>query len=128
MQPMSTVAGIFAVIAGLFHVAAFAMESLLFHRASVRRIMTGRTEDVPAVRIWAFNQGFYNLFLAVGAFVGVYARATDHETVGDALVLFSCGAMALAGIVLVVSDHRLWRGALGQFIPPAIAVLATLLA
>jgi putative membrane protein len=125
---MSTVAEIFAVIAGLVHVAAFAMESLLFHRASVRRIMTGRTEDVPAVRIWAFNQGFYNLFLAVGAFAGVYAWMAGHETVGDTLVLFSCSAMALAGIVLAVSDHRLWRGALGQSIPPAIAVVATLLA
>src|SRR5262245_22700314 len=100
---MSAVAEIFAVIAGLFHVAAFVMESLLFHRKSVRRVLTGRVEDVPAVRIWAFNQGFYNLFLAVGALAGVYAWLTDHETVGRTLVLFTCGAMALAGVVLVVS-------------------------
>src|SRR5262245_39566081 len=122
---MSAVAEIFAVIAGLFHVSAFVMESLLFHRSGVRRIMTGRAEDVPAVRIWAFNQGFYNLFLAAGAFAGVAAWMTDHEIVGDTLVLFSCGAMALAGVVLFSSDRRLWRGALGQFIPPAIAVVAT---
>jgi putative membrane protein len=123
---MSAVAEIFAVIAGLVHVAAFVMESLLFHRRSVRRIMTGRAEDVPAVRIWAFNQGFYNLFLAVGALIGVYAWMTDHETVGDTLVLFSCGAMALAGVVLFLSDRRLWRGALVQLIPPAVAVVTTL--
>jgi hypothetical protein len=34
--------------------------------------------------------------------------------------------MAGAGAVLAVSDRRLWRGALGQSVPPLIALLAAL--
>ena len=117
-----------AVGAGLGHVAAFVMESLLFHRPRIQRMLLGRTETSPGVRLWAFNQGFYNLFLAVGVLAGVVIWLSDRSTVGRTLIVFSCGAMALAGLVLFVSDRRLWRGALGQSIPSAIAVIATLAA
>lgn len=60
--------------------------------------------------------------------VGVIVWAADQDTVGRTLVVFGCASMALAGLVLVVSDRRLWRAALGQAVPPAIAVLATLAA
>jgi putative membrane protein len=52
----------------------------------------------------------------------------DRSTVGRTLIVFSCGAMALAGLVLFISDRRLWRGALGQSVPAAIAALATVAA
>jgi hypothetical protein len=34
--------------------------------------------------------------------------------------------MVVAGIVLFVSERRLWRGSLGQAVPPLIAMLASL--
>src|ERR1039457_5513540 len=49
------------------------MESLLFTRAQVYRRFRTRAEDVATVRQWAFNQGWYNLFLAAGAIRGVIA-------------------------------------------------------
>jgi putative membrane protein len=94
---MTVVAWVFAVVAGLFHLAAFVMESLLFDRPSVQRALVG-------VIVWAAGQ----------------------ETVGMTLVVFSCAAMTLAGVVLFVSDRRLWRGAVGQALPPAIAIVAAL--
>jgi putative membrane protein len=78
------------------------------------------------VFLWAFNQGFYNLFLAAGAIGGVIAAHAGHPTAGRALTLYACGFMAAAGAVLAVSDRRLWRGALGQAVPPLIALVATL--
>jgi putative membrane protein len=125
---VTTVAQIFAVLAGLGHIGAFVMESLAFDRPRVQRLLVGRAGSPPEVRLWAFNQGFYNLFLAAGALIGTYAWVTDHETVGRTLVVFSCSAMALAGIVLFGSDRRLWRGALAQLVPAALAVAATLAA
>lgn len=124
---MTVVAWAFAVVAGVFHLAAFLMESFLFDRPFVQRTLVRDAGQSPAVRLWAFNQGFYNLALAAGAIIGVIVWAADQETVGQTLVVFSCAAMTLAGIVLVVSDRRLWQGAIGQALPPAIAVVATLL-
>lgn len=123
---MTVVAWVFAVVAGVFHLAAFVMESILFDRPFVQRALVRDAGRSAGVRLWAFNQGFYNLALAVGVIVGVVAWAADQDTVGKTLVAFGCAAMTLAGIVLFASDRRLWRGALGQAVPPAIAIVATL--
>ncbi|MGH8826646.1 MAG: DUF1304 domain-containing protein, partial [Jiangellaceae bacterium] len=74
------------------------------------------------VRLWAFNQGFYNLFLAVGAIGGVVILNVGDETVGRTLTLFCCACMAAAGLVLFASERRLWRSALAQSVPPLIVL------
>jgi len=107
---------VFAMIAGLVHIAIFAFESLLFRHPAVRRSFGERDEVASSVDTWAFNQGFYNLFLAGGAFLGVALGSTT-------LTLYACGFMAAAAIVLVVSQRRLWRGALVQGGPPLVALL-----
>ena len=59
--------GVFAAIAAAIHVAIFVLESVLWMRPSVRRIFGVRSDaDAAAIRPMAFNQGFYNLFLALG--------------------------------------------------------------
>jgi len=121
---MNVITQVFAIIAGLFHVAVFAMESLLFRRPQVQRIFLGRSDASPDVILFAFNQGFYNLFLAAGAIGGVIAAHTGHAGAGRPVTLFACAAMMGAGIVLLVSDRKLWRGALGQAVPPLVALLA----
>ena len=125
---MAVIAQVFALIAAAAHIAAFIMESLLFHRPSVQRFLLRAGSDSAGVRIWAFNQGFYNLFVATGAVVGVILWATGDETVGRTLVIYTCAFMALAGVVLFVSDRALWRGMIGQSGPPLIGLVAALVA
>lgn len=123
---MTVVAWVFAVVAGVFHLAAFVMESILFDRPAVQRRFGVDAGSAAGVGPWAFNQGFYNLALAAGVLTGVVVWAADYETVGQTLIVFGCAAMTLAGLVLFASQRRLWRSALGQAVPPAIAILATL--
>jgi putative membrane protein len=123
---MAVIAQVFALIAAAAHIGAFVMESLLFQRPAVQRLLLRHASDSAAVRLWAFNQGFYNLFVAVGAVVGVILWATGEETPGRTLVIYTCAFMVLAGVVLFVSDRALWRGMLGQSCPPLIALLAAI--
>lgn len=59
---MTGVAWIFALIGAAVHLLAFAWEVLLFDRPGVHRgIFAIPTTDVPAVRLWSINVGFYNL-------------------------------------------------------------------
>ncbi|TCC53141.1 DUF1304 domain-containing protein [Kribbella capetownensis] len=122
---MNVIAQVFVVVAGLFHVAVFALESLLFRRPSTyRRFLIKDEAEAAAARPWAFNQGFYNLFLAVGALGGLIWGGDE----GHAVALFSCGCMAGAGLVLLASDRRMLRAAAAQAVPPIIAlVLAAVL-
>ena len=54
---------------------------------------------------WAFNQGFYNLFLAIGTAVGI-AISNSNRDAGLALVLLGVGSMLAAAVVLISSDRE----------------------
>ncbi|HVK21151.1 MAG TPA: DUF1304 domain-containing protein [Actinokineospora sp.] len=134
---MNIVAQIFAGIAGLIHVVVWVWESFLFRRPGIHKgIFSVPSEDVPAVLLWSFNVGFYNLFLGSGTIIGLVMLNTGDEAVGRALVIYTCGFMALAGIVLLISDRLdLGRtkgtglgGAAGQFVPPAVALTLAIVA
>ena len=125
---MSLVTEIFAVIAALLHVSFFYLESVTFTRpATWQRFRVRSQADAELLRPMAFNQGFYNLFLAIGAIGGVVAANIGYVEAGRALVLLACGSMMLAGIVLIASDRRFVRSGLIQAVPPAIALLGLFL-
>jgi putative membrane protein len=125
---MPIVAQVFALLAAAIHVWFFVLESLLFARPGVAARFGLTTPDqVEAVRPMAFNQGFYNLFLAIGIAAGVAQIAGGAEVAGRSIVLFACLCMVWAGIVLLVTSPRLARAALVQLGPPLIAIAATFL-
>ena len=123
---MNIVAQLLAIVAVLFHVVAFVMESLLFSRPAVRAAFGVRPESADGVRPWAFNQGFYNLLLAAGPVAGLIAHYAGQEAAGRALVIYGCALMAVCGLVLVATNRKMWRGAVGQSGPPVLALLALL--
>jgi putative membrane protein len=134
---MTLVAWVFALVGAGVHLLAFAWEVLLFERPGVYRGVFGiPTADLPAARLWAFNVGFYNLFLGCGAVAGVILWVAGNDVAGRTLVLYTCLFMVLAGIVLFVSDRMaLGRprgkgvgGALIQSGPALIAFIAAVLA
>ena len=128
MSILFLIAGsVFVGIAALFHVYVFFLESVAWTKPSTRRIFGVRTEaEAETLRPMAFNQGFYNLFLAVGAAVGV-PLLWSFPDVGLALVLLAAGSMILAGLVLLVSSPRSRRSAVLQGGPPLIGVVLVLL-
>jgi putative membrane protein len=132
---MTLIVWVFALLAALLHVVVFAWEALLFQRPGVHQGVFGTaTADVPAVRLWAFGVGFYNLFLACGLVAGVVVWAGGQEAVGRALVFYICLFMFLSGIVLYVADRKALSrprgagvsGAFGQSLPPLVALIALL--
>jgi putative membrane protein len=117
---VNTAAQIFVALAGVFHLVVFAMESVVFRKPSTwKRFLIKSQEEAEVARPWAFNQGFYNLFLALGAVGGLIAGGDN----GYAISLFACACMAGAGVVLVASDRRMARAAALQAVPPILALL-----
>ena len=125
---MSPIALFAAAIAAAIHVFFFVLESLRFKEpATWRRFNVESQRDADLLGPMAFNQGFYNLFLAIGAVSGIAAVLLGHPEIGRTLVFFTCGSMALAGLVLVVTDRRLAGSALIQSSAPVVAILTGLL-
>ena len=121
MHPIAILA---AAVAALLHVWIFAMESLWFMRPTIyRRFGLQSEEDARTVRSFAFNQGFYNLFLAVGVLAGLGFLWSGEAAAGRALVLFACASMVAAGVVLFLHNDRFLRAAAVQALPPLVAIL-----
>lgn len=121
---MNPASQLFAFLAGALHIVIFGMESLWFMRPGVhKRFGAATVADAEARRLFAFNQGFYNLFLAAGVFAGLAMLDTGgNATVGRTLVLFSCACMAGAGVVLFFSGgRRMLRAAAIQAMFPLLA-------
>ncbi len=125
---MPLIAALAALLAAAFHVLFFVLESVIFSQPAVAaRFGLTTPEQVAAVRPMAFNQGFYNLFLAVGIAGGLALVAGGSVDSGRAVVLFACGCMVGAGLVLLATNRRFARSAAIQAVPPFVAIVAALI-
>jgi len=126
--PMHPIAVVAALVAALIHAWFFTLESVLFERPTVfARFGLRSAQDAAIVRPMAFNQGFYNLFLAIGIVAGLGLVATGRVDAGRAVVLFACACMVGAGVVLLATNRRFLAAASIQALPPLVAILAGLL-
>ena len=127
---MLIAAQLVAGLAAVLHVVFFVFESLLWTRPEVyARFGIASREQAETIRPMAFNQGFYNLALAVGLFVGIVMLGRDGAAgvVGKTLVIFATGCMVVAGLVLASTGRKYWRAAAIQLVPAAVALVLTLL-
>ncbi|KIC67208.1 DUF1304 domain-containing protein [Pseudarthrobacter phenanthrenivorans] len=120
---------LFAFLAAALHVFIFTMESVTWTRpATWKRFGVASQSDAETTRPLAFNQGFYNLFLAVGAFTGVGLVAlrgagTWQDVAGWTLIFSCCGSMLLAAAVLALTGRKYLRAAATQGTMPLLAVV-----
>jgi putative membrane protein len=124
---MTVVALIFIGIAVLLHCYIFVMESLRWTQPRTRATFGTSAQQAEDTREMAFNQGFYNVFLAIVAAVGMAFTIVGSADIGLALVLAGAGSMVGAGVVLLVSSPDKARPALIQLVPPLIGCVALLI-
>jgi putative membrane protein len=119
----------FALLAAVLHIYIFTMESITWTRpATWKRFGVASQADAETTKALAYNQGFYNLFLAAGALAGAGSVALAPEdpvlaAAGWTLVFSSCGSMLLASLVLALSGRKYLRTAATQGATPLLAVV-----
>ncbi|MFI9824116.1 DUF1304 family protein [Streptomyces sp. NPDC052013] len=121
---MNAVAQVLALLAALIHLVVGVLERFCYDRPEVRRFLTTSTADAPEVTLWRSGVAVYNVLLGLGLVAGVVALHTGDTTVGRTLVVFLCVFLVVSAVVFALSFPRLWRGALGQGLAPAAALLA----
>lgn len=120
---MTVAALVVAGLAALLHVYIFVMESLTWTSPRTRATFGTTAEEAETTKLLAFNQGFYNLFLAIVTAVGIISVLLGHNDVGAALIFAGVGSMAAAAVVLIASSPDKARAAVTQGALPAIAVV-----
>jgi putative membrane protein len=118
---MAVIASIFVALAALLHGYIFLMESVWWTRPSTwKRFGVADQAAADTTPPMAYNQGFYNLFLGIGAALGLVMYWAGAVDVGKALVLFTTACMVLAALVLTTTGRGYLRPALIQGTLPLI--------
>lgn len=118
-----------AALAAAFHVFIFVLESVRWTEPATRKVFGVESEaDAETTKPLAFNQGFYNLFLALAVLLGIVLVLSGVQTVGLTLVFTGTGMMLAAALVLVSSNIRMARSAAMQGVLPLLAIIATVVA
>ncbi len=125
----------FAGIAAMLHAVFFVLESVLFRRPAGRRLFRVRADQDSAVlRLFAVNQGLYNLALAVVVVIGIAVQLTADSASplaigGLAVTITGCSIMVVAGAALALTaPPRMLGAALAQALPPVLAIVLLLAA
>jgi putative membrane protein len=117
-----------AVAAAAVHVLIFYWESVAWTRPTVwRRFGLPSQEDAETTKTLAYNQGFYNLFLAIGTVLGVILYAVGLVGPGLAIGLFSVSSMVLAALVLISSGPGKFKSAIVQALFPLLTVVLVII-
>ena len=123
---ITILATVFGGLAAVLHVYIFVMESVQWSQPRVwKRFGVPDQAAADTIKPMAYNQGFYNLFLAIGAIIGVVLFLVgDPGTVaavsGRTLTLFTLGSMVAATLVLLTTGRSYLRAALIQGTLPLI--------
>ncbi|WP_291056279.1 DUF1304 domain-containing protein [Herbiconiux sp.] len=125
---MGILAAVFVGLAALVHVYIFVLESLRWrHPATWKVFGLSSQQDADTTAPLAYNQGFYNLFLAIGAAIGIVLVFTPAYAAGFALALFSTGSMLAAALVLLSTGRSRLRSASIQGTFPLLGVIFLLI-
>lgn len=112
-----------AFLAAALHVFIFYIESFAWTTRALSVFGMDR-ESAEATKEMAFNQGFYNFFLAIEAFAGIAIYYLASRPVGLTLAIFGVGSMLAAALLLFVTSPNKRSAAIKQGFLPLIAVAA----
>jgi len=126
---IAILATVFGVLAALLHVYIFVMESVQWTRPRIwKRFGVRDQASADAMKGMAYNQGFYNLFLAIAAILGIVVAAIGSVAVGVTLMLVGTGSMLAAALLLFITSPDKRRAAVTQGLFPLLAVVSLVIA
>lgn len=132
---MNLVTLIFASIAIVVQISIFIIESFLWLKPAIyERILNTlpMSADVSlplqakVLALPFMNQGYYNLFLALGGIAGIALYRAGKTDAGMALTAYFCLFATAAGLVFGLSSTVYFIGVI-QGLPPFIAFVALVL-
>ena len=122
---MAIAASILISITALIHILFFKLESIDFMKPGVLKKFGLDSHSGELIKPWAFNQGFYNLFFAIGLILSLYLIHSGKKEAGVWLASFILLSISGAGVVLYLSTPDKLTASLIQG-PPAILAFTLL--
>ena len=125
---MDIVALTFAALAALVHVYIFYLESIVWTSKKARAVFGTTAEEAQITRALAFNQGFYNLFLAIVVIIGIGFMGAGESEIGATAIIIGAGSMTAAALVLLLSNPGKRKAAMTQGAFPLLCLITLTIA
>ena len=116
-----------AIFSAVLHVYIFFLESILWGGPRANKGFGVNPAQAEIMKPFAFNQGFYNLFLSLAIMVGLVLMHALGSPQGQILVDYAMASIFGAGVVLVSSNPKLVKPAMAQALPPLLYGLSRVL-
>ncbi len=117
------IGAVFVALAAVIHLYIFFLESIAWRRPRTWHIFgIANQQDADTIAPMAYNQGFYNLFLAIGCIVGFILMPLLFPA-GIALIFMGAGSMVLASVILLSTSRSNARSAALQGVAPLVGVV-----
>jgi putative membrane protein len=124
---LSALGALLITVAIAFHAYVFYLESVTWRKPKTWKTFGIANQDhANIIAPMALNQGFYNLFLAIGAGVGLVLLGVN-SVIALTLIAFASLNMAGAGAVLFFSVKSSRREAIIQAGPPMLGIVFLLI-
>jgi putative membrane protein len=109
------------IVMAVIHVYIFCLESILWGKPKTNRVFGVTDANAQVMRAAMFNQGFYNLFLAIALLIGFFWTAQPGNEI-QAQTLKDYAALSILGAALILwlSEPKLIRAVLVQGAPAAL--------
>jgi len=108
------------------HLLFFKLESIDFMKDKTLKRLGLNNDQAAVVKTWAFNQGFYNLFLALGLVYATFLLQGDSVELGKVLAQFILLTIVGAGLVLIYSAPDKYKAGVVQAAPALFALVFSL--
>ena len=128
---MTIASAVLTLLAAALHIFIWYVEVFAWRKPLARKIFGPQAPDELAITsFYAYNQGMYNLALAVIAGVGAICTlaAPTSQPVGFALSLAGCGSMLFAALTLGIASPKHRIASVKQGTLPLLAVICTIIA
>jgi len=128
---MNLVTLLFTTVTVLVHILVFVIESILWlqpiiHERALSKLNApvdaSYYEQARILEVLFYNQGFYNLFVALGGIAGLVLYRAGKVQEGLTLVCYIC-LFALGASLVLASSTTAYPGAMAQGLPPTLALV-----
>lgn len=113
---------IFTLLAIALHIFIWYLEAFAWETKATK-VFGHSVTDAQNTKEIAFNMGFYNLFLAIIAALGLIMFLSDATSVGIALIAAGLGSMFAAALLLFFTSPNKRSAALKQGFFPFLGLL-----
>jgi putative membrane protein len=114
-------------LGAVIHILIFTLEAMIWGTPYANKAFGVTKEQAEELRLFAFNQGFYNLFLTLEVFVGLgLYRFSPYPEAGMGLMIFGATSMLMASLILFISSPKLLRAVVIQGGVPLLGLLGLL--